>query len=98
MMILVKIMYNIVRTSLIIAGICALQFITSKFFAFLSLFISKCYNKVVCLCKGTVYIYIPRSGLCQCNSEGVCPCKATVVGKKCATCAPGKKCFQANDK
>ncbi len=38
-----------------------------------------------------IFIYIvSRSGLCQCNSEGVCPCKATVIGKKCATCAPGK--------
>ncbi|XP_023333787.1 laminin subunit alpha-1, partial [Eurytemora carolleeae] len=29
------------------------------------------------------------SGVCQCDESGVCPCKSTVVGKKCASCAPG---------
>ena len=29
------------------------------------------------------------SGMCQCDELGVCPCKARVAGKKCASCALG---------
>jgi laminin alpha 1/2 len=29
------------------------------------------------------------SGACQCDEQGVCPCKSRVAGKKCASCALG---------
>ena len=30
---------------------------------------------------------LPREGVCQCDSMGVCPCKAQAVGRKCASCS-----------
>ena len=35
------------------------------------------------------YLFAFRNGICQCDSSGACPCKSTVVGKKCASCSRG---------
>jgi len=30
-----------------------------------------------------------KNGICQCDRSGLCPCKNTAVGKKCASCSRG---------